>query len=44
LTAPRGAVTGTAKAEDKLKAERRVWDLPVRIFHWGLASAFLAAS
>ena len=43
LTAPRGAVTGKAKAEDKLEAERRVWDLPVRIFHWGLASAFLAA-
>jgi len=43
LTAPRGAVTGNAKAEKKLEAERRVWDLPVRIFHWGLASAFLAA-
>lgn len=24
-------------------AERRVWDLPVRLFHWSLATAFLVA-
>jgi cytochrome b len=43
LTAPRGAVAGKSNAGEKQETERRIWDLPVRIFHWSLASAFLAA-
>jgi len=28
---------------DKTEDQRKVWDLPVRIFHWSLAAAFLGA-
>jgi cytochrome b len=32
-----------AAVEDRPEVERRVWDLPVRLFHWSLVAAFIAA-
>jgi cytochrome b len=45
VTNARGAVEvdGKSKAGQQQAVETRVWDLPVRIFHWSLAAAFLAA-
>lgn len=36
-------LAGEPAASDQREAESRVWDLPVRIVHWSLAAAFLAA-
>jgi cytochrome b len=48
VTDARGAfedrwVKDEADAADQQVDESRVWDLPVRIFHWSLAAAFVAA-
>lgn len=37
------SIGAVAESDEKVEAGRQVWDLPVRIFHWSLAAAFLAA-
>ncbi len=36
-------VSRVGAAQKQAQAERQVWDLPVRVFHWSLAGAFVAA-
>lgn len=37
------SLAGRVGEVETLESERQVWDLPVRIFHWSLAGAFVAA-
>jgi cytochrome b len=43
MTLPEDTLDPATIAQSPVQPERQVWDLPVRIFHWSLVGAFVAA-